>query len=53
MSSTDQADAPIYAGLIEERGDVPADVRRTAEQAWREVGRAMDFSDVRPARAYS
>jgi hypothetical protein len=53
VSSADQAEAPIYAGLIEERGDVPADVRRTAEQTWREVGRAMDFTDVRPAWAYS
>ncbi|MCX4826762.1 hypothetical protein OG883_44780 [Streptomyces sp. NBC_01142] len=37
-------DAPIYAGLVEERGDVLAEVRRTAEQALREAGPALDFS---------
>lgn len=35
-------DAPIYARLVEERGDVPAEVRGTAEQTWREVEQAMD-----------
>jgi hypothetical protein len=40
------SDAPIYAGLVEERGDVLAEVRRTAEQALREAGRALDFSRI-------
>ncbi|MFD4605376.1 hypothetical protein ACFWPQ_46105 [Streptomyces sp. NPDC058464] len=43
MSTTAQSDAPIYERLIRERGDVAADARKTAEAAWREVGRAMDF----------
>ncbi len=43
VSSADRADAPIYHGLVEERGDVPADVRRTAEETLREVGRTLDF----------
>ncbi|MGW0549458.1 hypothetical protein [Streptomyces sp. Wb2n-11] len=47
MSSTHHAEAPIYAGLIEERGDVPAEVRQIAEQTLREVEQAMDFSSVR------
>lgn len=46
MSSMNRSEAPIYADLVEERGDVPADVRRTAEETLREVGRVMDFSDV-------
>ncbi|MGR8012136.1 hypothetical protein [Streptomyces hypolithicus] len=52
MSSADRTDAPIYADLIEERGDVPAEVRRAAEETLREVDSAMDFSDVRAAAAY-
>ncbi|QNP66993.1 hypothetical protein [Streptomyces genisteinicus] len=48
MSSADRADAPIYDSLVEERGDVPADVRRTAEETLREVGRTLDF-DLRGA----
>lgn len=47
VSSVDRAEVPIYASLIEERGDVPAEVRRVAEQALREMDRAVDFSDVR------
>ncbi|MBT2365501.1 hypothetical protein J7E88_09250 [Streptomyces sp. ISL-10] len=43
MSSADRADAPIYDSLVEERGDVPADVRQTAEATLREVGRTLDF----------
>ncbi|GAA3712171.1 hypothetical protein ACRWOO_16480 [Streptomyces sp. NEAU-PBA10] len=38
------SDAPIYAGLVEERGDVLAEVRRTAEQALRQADQALDFS---------
>ncbi|WP_167546461.1 hypothetical protein [Streptomyces flavidovirens] len=50
MSSANRAEAPIYAGLVEERGDVPAEVRQAAEETLREVEQAMDFSAVR-ARA--
>jgi hypothetical protein len=49
VSSAERAEAPIYDRLVEERGDVLADVRRTAEQTLREVDRAMNFSGVRPA----
>ncbi|WP_167343830.1 hypothetical protein [Streptomyces mutabilis] len=38
-----EADAPIYAGLVEERGDVLTETRRTAEQTLREAGRTLDF----------
>lgn len=38
------SDAPIYAGLVEERGDVLAEVRRTAEQALRQADQVLDFS---------
>ncbi|MBD0710198.1 MULTISPECIES: hypothetical protein [unclassified Streptomyces] len=31
--------APIYAELIRERGDVPADVRQVAEQVLRDLSR--------------
>ncbi|GAA2959841.1 hypothetical protein GCM10010518_53240 [Kitasatospora cinereorecta] len=47
VSFADRSDAPIYAGLVEEQGDVPAEVRRVAEQTLREVDRALDFSSVR------
>ncbi|WP_171053384.1 hypothetical protein [Streptomyces marianii] len=36
-------DAPIYACLVDELGDVPAEVRRAAEEALREADRALDF----------
>lgn len=36
-------DVPIYAGLVEERGDVLAEARRTAEQTLREAGKSLDF----------
>ncbi|MFH8369368.1 hypothetical protein [Streptomyces sp. NPDC018031] len=48
MHSTEQTDAPIYARLVAERGDVPADVRQTAEKTLREVERAMDFRAPSP-----
>ncbi|MGC5342069.1 hypothetical protein ACPXCE_04095 [Streptomyces sp. DT24] len=51
MSFTDRTEIPIYAGLVEEQGDVLAEVRQVAEQTLREAGRAIDFSDIRaPAR---
>jgi hypothetical protein len=36
-------DSPIYAQLVHERGDVPEQARRIAEQAWREVRQTLDF----------
>lgn len=42
-SRAETADVPIYAGLVEERGDVLAETRRTAEQTLREAGRTLDF----------
>ncbi|WP_256064776.1 MULTISPECIES: hypothetical protein [unclassified Streptomyces] len=52
MSFADKTEAPIYAGLVEEQGDVPAEVRRIAEETLREVDRALDFSSVRPPAAF-
>ncbi|MCX0247675.1 hypothetical protein ACGFR6_31995 [Streptomyces sp. NPDC048567] len=52
MSFTDSSDAPIYAGLVEEHGDVMAEVRRVAEETMREADRAIDFSDIRRSPAY-
>ncbi|MFD9502736.1 hypothetical protein [Streptomyces sp. NPDC060035] len=52
MSFVDRSEAPIYAGLVEEQGDVPAEVRRVAEQTLREVDRALDFSAVRAPAAF-
>ncbi len=51
MSSADSTEAPIYAGLAEEHGDVPAEVRRVAEEVLREADRAIDFGTVRTAAA--
>ncbi|WSC96503.1 hypothetical protein OG909_31670 [Streptomyces sp. NBC_01754] len=52
MSFTDRTEAPIYAGLVEEQGDVPAEVRRVAEETLREVDRALDFGTVRPPGSF-
>ncbi|WP_156724824.1 hypothetical protein [Streptomyces apocyni] len=46
MSMT-HAEAPIYDGLIEERGDVPASVRETAEETLRSLEADFDFSGLR------
>ncbi|WP_166630672.1 hypothetical protein [Streptomyces sp. GC420] len=46
MSFASSTDAPIYETLIGERGDVPAETRRAAEQVQREVAQALDFSTV-------
>ncbi|MBT2438648.1 hypothetical protein J7E93_00595 [Streptomyces sp. ISL-36] len=40
-------DAPIYATLVQERGDVPADVRQAAARLLEEADRAVDFSSLR------
>lgn len=52
MSPADRSEAPIYARLVEEHGDVLAETRRVAEQTLREADRAIDFSGVRPPVAF-
>ena len=47
-----RVDAPIYDRLVRERGDVPTEVRRTAERTWREVEGTMDFRLVRAPESY-
>lgn len=42
MTVTSDIGAPIYDGLVEELGDVPAEVRQVAERTVREVEEAMD-----------
>lgn len=49
MSAIDIADAPIYAQLVEERGDVPTEVRETAEKTWRGVDEAIRFGTTSAA----
>lgn len=49
MSSADSIEAPIYDGLVEEQGDVPAEVRRVAEEVLRDADRAVDFGGAGPA----
>ncbi|EST38702.1 hypothetical protein N566_05975 [Streptomycetaceae bacterium MP113-05] len=44
MSIAERADAPIYASLVREHGDVLSEARRVAEQAQREVSEVLDFS---------
>ncbi|MEU9361960.1 hypothetical protein AB0D35_28195 [Streptomyces sp. NPDC048301] len=52
MSFAEPSDAPIYAGLVEEQGDVPAEVRRVAEETLQEIEGLLDFSAMRvPAAA--
>ncbi|MET9622790.1 MULTISPECIES: hypothetical protein [unclassified Streptomyces] len=46
---TAPSDAPIYAGLVEELGDIPTEVSRAAEQVLREAGQAVDFGRMRAA----
>ncbi|MEV1047483.1 hypothetical protein [Streptomyces sp. NPDC049916] len=49
MTTADSIEAPIYAGLVEEQGDVLAEVRRVAEEVLRDADRAVDFGTVRQA----
>ncbi|MCX2180443.1 hypothetical protein [Streptomyces sp. SKN60] len=35
--------APIYAELIREQGDVPGEVRRTAEEVMRDLSRVIQM----------
>ncbi|WP_327351190.1 hypothetical protein [Streptomyces sp. NBC_01304] len=51
MHSIDTTDMPIYAAMIEEHGDVPADVRDTAERTLRRIEQVMDFRTQRPSAA--
>lgn len=46
VSFTDRSDAPIYAELVAELGDAPAEARRTAEQTQRELERTMNFNGM-------
>ncbi|MFF3940510.1 hypothetical protein [Streptomyces phaeofaciens] len=43
------ADAPIYARLVAELGDVPAEVERAAAQILKESDRVIDFSSLHAA----
>ncbi|MFE0100636.1 hypothetical protein [Streptomyces sp. NPDC059009] len=46
MSQQDRSpasDVPVYAALVKELGDVPAETRREAEKALREAQAAVDF----------
>ncbi|MFJ9113566.1 hypothetical protein [Streptomyces sp. NPDC102283] len=38
---------PIYDRLVRERGDVPAETRKVAEQARAQARQALDWSTVR------
>ncbi|MEV4947402.1 hypothetical protein [Streptomyces sp. NPDC053755] len=40
-------DAPIYATLVRERGDVPAEVKRVAAQVLEEADRVVNFGSIR------
>jgi hypothetical protein len=44
MTTAERADAPIYASLVREHGDVLTEARRVAEQAQRDVSEVLDFS---------
>lgn len=46
------ATAPIYSELIREQGDVPGDVRRTAEEVLRDLSRVIQMppAGIAPAR---
>ncbi|MFD3442266.1 hypothetical protein ACFWU3_32720 [Streptomyces sp. NPDC058685] len=47
MTTAANEHAPIYERLVQERGDVLAETRKTAAQTQREAGRALDWSDLR------
>jgi acyl-CoA thioesterase I len=53
VSSPATSDTPIHTGLLEEQGDVPAEVRRAAEEILLEVESALDFSAVRASTGAS
>lgn len=46
MAEPDKPLTPIYDQLITERGDVPTQARKTAEETQREADEALDFSAV-------
>ncbi|MGW4566971.1 hypothetical protein ACWEN3_32780 [Streptomyces sp. NPDC004561] len=39
-------DAPIYDRLVQERGDIPADVNAAATRLLRETDRAINFGSL-------
>lgn len=47
VSPADRQDAPIYAELVAERGDVVAEARLTADRTRYELQRVLDFGDMR------
>lgn len=50
VATADQADTPIYDILIAERGDLPADAQRTAEQTRRTAARVLNWNSPAPDR---
>ncbi|UZI32781.1 hypothetical protein [Streptomyces sp. VB1] len=46
MNAAEEGNSPIYDRLIAERGDVVADVARSAERLCRETAEAVDFGAV-------
>jgi hypothetical protein len=43
----DAPEAPIFASLLREHGDVLTDVREAAQEVQQEAEQALDFSDLR------
>jgi hypothetical protein len=43
MSTAGISEAPIHARLVQEKGDVPAEVGRAAERILREVREVLTF----------
>lgn len=43
MNTPARTDAPIYAQLVLERGDILSETRRAAEEALRRAASAVDF----------
>ncbi|MDI5962517.1 hypothetical protein POF50_007290 [Streptomyces sp. SL13] len=41
MKTASSSDAPIYDSLIAERGNIPADTRRVAQEVLREADEAL------------
>ncbi|MFV0137916.1 hypothetical protein ACLGIH_32820 [Streptomyces sp. HMX87] len=50
MSITASSTAPIYDRLLDERGDVVAEVQRVAEQTRRQAADVLDFRSQRSVR---
>lgn len=43
----DVPEAPIFARLLREHGDILTDVREAAQEVQQEAEQALDFSDLR------